>query len=72
MQQMRFKGVWDLQEELIMAGVELTRSACIALPKDCEISRETHRVEALLEYMEKNGISRDASDFLPAISRGRG
>ena len=53
--QMRFKSVWDLQEELVTAGMELTKSVCLALRKACESSREMHRADALLEYMDKTG-----------------
>merc|ERR1719245_1442641 len=67
-EQTRFESVWNLHEELVLADVELTKGICLALLKTCESSREMHRAEALLDYMEKKGIGRDASEYLTVIS----
>ena len=37
------------KEELVTAGVELTKGFCLDLLKACESSREMHRAEALLD-----------------------
>merc|ERR1719361_611204 len=66
-QQMRFQSVWALHDELVAAGVELTKSICQALLKACESAREMHRAVALLEYMELRGISRDTCDYHTVI-----
>merc|ERR1719433_915542 len=66
-QQMRFQRVWALHDELVAAGVELTKAICLALFKACENAREMHRASALLEYMELRGIGRDTCDYHTVI-----
>merc|ERR1719464_32158 len=61
------KGVWALHDELVTAGVELTKRICLALLMACENAREMHRAVALLEYMELRGISRDTCDYHTVI-----
>merc|ERR1740129_996085 len=64
---MRFQSVWALHDELVSAGIELTKSICLALLKACESAREMHRADALLEYMQLRGIGRDTCDYHTVI-----
>ena len=54
-EQMRFNSAWDLQEELVTAGMEPTKSVYLARLKTCESLREMHRADALLGYMDNHG-----------------
>ena len=64
----RFKSAGDLQKGLATTGVEFAKGFCLALREACESPRAMHREDALLNYAERKGISRDASDLLTVLS----